>query len=55
MSRRLSRTRHFFAGNYMFYTLKELLIERRYALFVLDRHILHLIYVILTLKVLRGV
>lgn len=31
---------------YTFYTLDELLVERRYALFVLDRHILRLTLII---------
>ena len=37
----------------MFYTLDELRIERRYALFVLERHILRLTFVIANLKPLR--
>ena len=38
----------------MFYTLDDLLIERRYALFVLERHILRLTFVISNLKPLRS-
>ena len=38
----------------MFYKLDELLVERRYALFVLERHILRLSYVIANLKPLRS-